>query len=376
MGVTVAIVANSTWNLYNFRRGLIRAFRQEGCRVLLITPDGPERDKVKLLGAKFIPLTYFHRSSMNPLRDAALIRELTDIYRRENVTHALHFTIKPVIYGSLAARWTGVINISTLTGLGYTFLSGKWTNLLIRQLYRIALSKARLVLFHNPDDRALFINLKLCTPSQSAVVGGSGIPLADFPVVPYSEAEPGRCLFAGRLLVDKGIRDYVAAARLARKRYPELQFHVVGPLDMDNPAGISSGELNRWIADGDIIYDGVAEDIRPHLAAASLVVLPSYREGCPRVLLEAAAMGRALVGTVAPGVREVVRDRRNGILVPQHSPQSLARVIINLLIDKEHSLKDFGDYGRRLVEEGFSDASVSNVYLQAVFADDEFKVTH
>lgn len=364
MGRTVAIVANSTWNLLNFRTGLIRAFAVSD-RVLLLAPDGPERGVLAELPGTFIPLTNLRRSGINPLQDFALLRELTGIYRRESVTHALHFTIKPVIYGSLAARKTGAVNISTLTGLGFTFIAGGWTTRLVRILYRYALKDAHRVFFHNADDRALFLDRQLCTPAQSVVVGGSGLPLRDFPVADYKMAEPGRILFAGRLLVDKGIRDYVAAARQVRRQRPGVSFHVVGPLDEENPAGIAHRELEAWVAAGDIVYDGVTTDIRSHLVAAMLVVLPSYREGCPRVLLEAAATGRALIGTDVPGVRAVVRPE-NGLLVPRENPEELAAAVLSLLEESPDELNVRATAGRRLVEGMFSEQEVVGAYVGLV----------
>lgn len=365
---TVAIVANSAWNLLNFRSGLIRAFADVGDRVLLLAPADPDpvvRQHLAELPGTFLALRHLRRSGTNPLRDYALLRELTAVYRREAVTHALHFTIKPVIYGSLAAGNTSVVNISTLTGLGYTFIAGGWRSRVVRHLYRNALRTAHRVLFHNADDRRLFTEQNLCAAERSTVVGGSGIRLADFPTVDYARAQTGRILFAGRLLVDKGIRDYVTAARLLRRNRPHLRFHVLGPLDDGNPAGISRAELDAWVADGDIVYDGVATDVRPHLAAAALVVLPSYREGCPRVLLEAAATGRALIGTDVPGVRTVVRPA-NGLLVPPRRPERLAGAVLELLGEPAARRRQRAAAGRALVEEVFSERKVVGMYLEAV----------
>ena len=300
------------------------------------------------------------------MREFALLRELSIIYRSKRIDCSLHFTIKPVIYGSLAARWAGVANISTLTGLGYTFLAGKKTNLIVRWLYRLALRRADLVLFHNPDDQELFVSGGLCRSEQTMVVGGSGIRLKDFPFSSPSAAEPGRFLFAGRLLVDKGIREFIEAARLARKENGGLHFHIVGAIDTGNPAAISTEELERWVASGDIIYDGVADDIRPHLRRAFCVVLPSYREGCPRVLLEAAATGRPLIGTDVPGVREVVLDGQNGRLVPVKSVVPLKQAILALHGASPKRINAMGSKSRKLVEEHFSEAAVIAVYLNAI----------
>ena len=333
---------------------------------MLVSPDGPERPALEQMGNVFVPLKNLRRPGLNPFRDFALLLELIAIYRKHDISQALHFTIKPVIYGSFATRWLARKNISTLTGLGYTFLSGKKTNFLVRQLYKLALQKADLVLFHNPEDRALFIEGRLCSPHQSAVVGGSGVDLTRFPISPYSEAEPGRFLFAGRLLTDKGIREYVAAARVLRSTHPHYRFHVVGQIDEGNPAGIIREELEEWIAEGVIVYGGAVADIRPHLRKASVVVLPSYREGCPRVMLEAAATGRALLGTDVPGVREIVIDKQTGLRVPVESTDELADGMVRLMEGAEFSLESLGLSGRRLVADKFSEEAVVGVYWAAV----------
>lgn len=345
---------------------MIRAFVARGHRVILVSPNGPERPALEAMGIEFVALSNLRRRGLNPLRDLALLLELAKIYRQHKVDWAFHFTIKPVIYGSLAARWVGVKNICTLTGLGYTFLSGKKTNSLVRKLYQMAIRKADLVLFHNPDDRALFVDDGLCSAEQSSVVGGSGIRLEDFPLSPYSEAEPGRFLFAGRLLTDKGIREYVAAARVLRNTHPHYRFHVVGQIDEGNPAGIIREELEEWIAEGVIVYGGAVADIRPHLRKASVVVLPSYREGCPRVMLEAAATGRALLGTDVPGVREIVIDKQTGLRVPVESTDELADGMVRLMEGAEFSLESLGLSGRRLVADKFSEEAVVGVYWAEV----------
>jgi len=361
---TIAIVANSAWNLHNFRRGLIRASLAAGHRVILVAPDGPERAELEKTGGFFVPLRNLRRRGLNPLRDLALARELYGVYRQHQVAVALHFTIKPVVFGSFAARRVGVHNISTLTGLGYAFISGGATTSLASTLYRLALKSAAKVFFHNPDDRRLFLKNGLVTASQSAVVGGSGLRLEDYPLAPYTEAIAGRFLFVGRLLVDKGIREFVAAAKLAKVENPGLSFHVLGPLDSGNPAGINSAELDAWVAEGVIAYDGVTKDIRPHLRRASVVVLPSYREGCPRVLLEAAATGRALIGTDVPGVREVVTPE-NGWRVPLKNGDALKEAMLGTY-GKGVDLAALGQAGRELVQERFTEEKVVADYLRAI----------
>ncbi|TXF90965.1 glycosyltransferase family 4 protein [Neolewinella aurantiaca] len=362
----VAVVANTAWNLLNFRKSLIGALLAENHRVVLLAPDGPECEQLSASGAEFIRLRHLRRKGVNPLRDLALLYELRTVYAREKIDVALHFTIKPVIYGSFAARMTGVRNISTLTGLGYTFLSGGWANGLVRSMYRIALRHAAAVLFHNHDDRQLFLDGGLVTEAQSQVVAGSGLQLDDYPLSPYEEAIPNRFLFVARLLTDKGIREYVAAAEAAREVNPELSFHILGPLDPENPAGIKAEELERWVAEGIIAYDGVSADVWPHLARASVVVLPSYREGCPRVLLEGGAVGRPLLTTDVPGCRAVVTAGENGCLVPACNADALARAMLEMSALPKEELKAMGLRGRKIVEEQFDDQVVNRVYLSKV----------
>jgi glycosyltransferase involved in cell wall biosynthesis len=333
--------------------------------VLLVAPDGPEREKLEATGADFIPLANLRRKGLNPFRDLKLMLELYRIYQQEEVKAALHFTIKPTIYGSFAARRAGIGNVCTLTGLGYTFLSGRKTNKLVRMLYRLALGSADTVFFHNPDDLSLFLNDGLTKADKSSVVAGSGLPLSDYQYTDYQEVIPGRCLFVGRLLTDKGIREFVAAARLAKIRNPNLTFHILGPFDPGNPAGISADELETWTREGIVEYDGVAADIRPHLIRSSVVVLPSYREGCPRVLLEAAAIGRAMIGTDVPGVRAVVLDGENGWLVPVKNVERLAEAML-MAGDAGSPLEAMGKEGRRHIERYFSVGKVVEPYLQAV----------
>ncbi|MEM1358121.1 MAG: glycosyltransferase family 4 protein, partial [Bacteroidota bacterium] len=358
----IAVVANSAWNLLNFRGGLIKALVAAGHQVVLLAPEGPERPSLEAMGAEFIPLRHLRRKGMNPLRELRLLREFYRIFHRENVTVSLLFTIKPVIYGSLAARLARARNISTLTGLGFTFISTSTTSFIVRALYRMALRKADTVFFHNPDDLKHFVESGLVRKAQAAVVPGSGIALAKYPLAPYSEAIPGRFLFIGRLLVDKGLREFVAAARFAKKENPSLSFHVLGPFDADNPAGITPLEFDRWVEEGTIVYEGVTDDVRPHLRRAAVVVLPSYREGCPRALLEAAATGRALIGTDVPGVREVVVPGENGWLVPVRDGEALGRCFLRL--GDVESLVGMARAGRRRVNAEFSLKIVVKSYLQ------------
>lgn len=359
----VAIVVNSCWNLHNFRRGLIDAIVGAGHEVFLLAPiDGTEESITDLPGT-FIPLRHLKRSGTRVFRELLLIHEINRIYKRHRIDRALHFTAKPVVYGSLAARWAGVESIATLTGLGYTFLHGRFRSMFMKRLYAFALKRAETVFYHNPDDRALLLDAGVGTEKRSFVVGGSGLPLDKFTVKPYDLAVPGRFLFVGRLIADKGIREFVDAARSVKAKHPELGFHIVGAPDPGNPASISNAELDAWAKEDNIVFHGQVKDVRPQLEQASVVVLPSYREGCPRSLLEAAATGRALIGTDVPGVREVVVGGRNGWLVPAKNTGALVRAMEVASKSNEEELKKMGEYSRELVMCKFSEDRILDEYL-------------
>lgn len=359
---TIAIVLNSSWNIVNFRLGLIKALQATGNRIIVITPAGEEQDVIEATGAEFVPLNNLQRKGTSPLKDLRLVMELVSIYRLHQVDIALHYTVKPVIYGSLAARLTGVKSVNTVTGLGYAFLSRGMVNKVVRTLYRIALSGASFTLFHNADDRALFLEMGLCSASNTGTVPGSGINLAAFEASPFPVNGNQHFLFIGRLLSDKGVREYVAAAAIAKKQYPELMFHVVGGTEYAGPTGIAAAELASWRAAGTIIYHGTQADVRPFIAAAGVVVLPSYREGIPRVLLEAAAMARPAITTNVPGCREVVRAKENGWLVEVKDVNSLVAAIFAAVQTPRDQLIAMGEKGRQIVTAEFAEEIVVTAY--------------
>lgn len=362
---TVAIITANAWSLRNFRSGLIRALLKEGYHVVLLAAADGHEAELRELGANFIGLKHLRRGGTNAVLDLRLLNELRKNLKEQQVDVALTFGIKPVIYGALAGRLAGCRNVATLTGLGYAFINPGPVARVASLLYRLALRYVDHALFHNPDDRQLFLDKGLISAERSGVVPGSGVPITDFPQRSYDEAELGRFLFVGRLLVDKGIREFFAAARYAKQINPGLSFHVVGDLDPENPASISAAELAAERAAGVTTFHGHVDNVREHLARASVVVLPSYREGCPRSLLEAAATGRALIGTDAPGVREVVLPERTGWLVPVGEGPALGRAIVAAASNPQ-LLTKYGAAARQLVEEAFTLEAVNSNYLEII----------
>lgn len=328
---TFLLIASFPDSLIKFRGPLLRALVAKGLDVHVAAPDLADvPDICTELEALGITLHEIglKRTGTNPVADLATVAELWRLMRRIRADYVLGYTIKPVIYGSMAAWLAGVPNrFALVTGLGYAFTgeaSGKRGLLrkLIQRLYRFGLSKSRKVFFQNPDDEALFRQLGLLPADiPSCVVNGSGVDVADYALAPLPE-KPSFLLIA-RLLGDKGVREYAQAARKVKAQYPDAVFQLVGWID-DNPDAISQQELDEWVNTGTVEFLGKLADVRPAIADCNVYVLPSYREGTPRTVLEAMAMGRPVITTDAPGCRETVTDGDNGFLVPVKAVDELA----------------------------------------------------
>lgn len=359
---TIVISANAFWNIANFRSGLVAALVAEEYRVVILAPD-PDFPWAARFGASAAAIS-IDRSGLNPVQDARLLLDYHKFVRRARPRIFLGFTPKPNIYGSIAAALCGVPALPNVSGLGTAFINPGPLSALVGELYRIAFRKCPVVFFQNPDDSELFMKRKIVRPEQVRVLPGSGVDLNHFSVAPPSKGV--RFLFIGRLLGDKGVREFVEAARILRARHPDWHFQLLGSLDSGNRSAIKKGELDQWQAQGCIEHLGQVEDVRPYIAAATAVVLPSYREGLPRSLLEAAAMARPLIATDVPGNRHLVRDKSNGLLCAVRDPEDLASAMERLgamTVDDRNSM---GLAGRALVEREFSEARVIEAYLEAI----------
>lgn len=364
------LVASFPDSLIKFRGPLMEALLAAGCEMHVAVPGLDAGSDIALRLSKLgvvihdIPL---QRTGLNPLKDLSALLVLRKLVRQIAADYVLGYTIKPVIYGSLAAWLGGVRNrFALITGLGYAF-TGEATGLrkllraLIQQLYRFSLSRNRLVFFQNPDDEALFRQLNLLKPAiPSRVVNGSGVDVAEYALSPLPET-PSFLLIA-RLLGDKGVREYAQAAALVKQRFPDVTFRLVGWID-DNPDAISQAELDAWIAAGSIEFMGKLSDVRPAIADSCVYVLPSYREGTPRTVLEAMAMGRAVITTDAPGCRETVVDGRNGFLVPVQDVSALSESMIEL-IENPEQVAAMGARSRQMAEEKYDVHKVNKAMLK------------
>jgi glycosyltransferase involved in cell wall biosynthesis len=372
----IIIALNTAWNLFNFRAGLIRALVAAGYEVVAVAPPDAYAERLAQLGCRYVPLPMDNKGT-HPGRDALLLWRFVRLLVRERPSVYLGYTVKPNVYGSLAAHWLGVPVINNIAGLGAVFIKQNWVTRLVRGLYRTALARSKTVFFQNDDDRQSFISGGLVQAAQTALLPGSGIDLQRFAQVPLpSRTKPFRFLLAARLLRDKGVCEFVAAARQLQREGLNAEFCVLGFLDVQNPAAISRREMQAWVDEGAVQYLGVSDDVRQEMRDAHCVVLPSYREGTPRSLLEAAALGRPIVTTDAVGCREVVDQGVNGLLCDIGSADSLAAAMRRMAALAHDDWALMGQRGREKMVREFDEQLVIDRYLQAIKASIKVSVMH
>jgi len=361
----IIIAVNATWNLVNFRTTLIRALLNKGYDVVAFAPLDDYTERLPALGCGFVPLPMDNQGT-HPVHDLLLLSRFFRLLLAERPDVYLGYTVKPNVYGSLAAHALGIPVVNNIAGLGAVFIRGGWLNQLVKGLYRVALARSRKVFFQNDDDRQLFITSRLVPEDVTDLLPGSGIDLAKFSPVPLPTGAPVRFLLIARMLWDKGVGEFVEAARLLKQRGVDAEFCLLGFLDVQNPAAISRQQMNDWVAEGAVRYLGVSDNVREEIAQANCVVLPSYREGTPRTLLEAAAMARPIVTTDAVGCREVVDDGINGYLCKPKDASDLADKMERIIKMTPTEREVMGSRGRIKVECEFDEQIVINKYLLAI----------
>jgi len=370
------IFSNYLPHVLNFRGKLLDKTASLGYEIHVVAPDlelHPKDYKTLINLGYHVHSVPLRRTGTNPAVDTKTLLYSFRIMKRVKPDYVLSYTIKPVIYGTLAAWLAGVPHrFALISGLGYTFQQveegGERSRFqkLVHGLYQQALSKTTKVFFQNPDDLNLFKSLKLVQPTTpTVVVNGSGVDLSEYNVLPLPRDNNGAIkssfLLIARLLKDKGIIEYVAAAERVKQLYPEAEFHLVGGLD-ENPAAISELQLDEWIAQGDITYWGQIKDVRPAIEACSVYVLPSYREGTSRSVLEAMSMGRAIITTDAPGCRETVIAGENGYLISVKAVDELVEAMTQF-IEQPALYEQMGQMSRRIALEKYDVKKVNDHML-------------
>ena len=372
--LTIALITSHAPSLCSFRAPLIRAMCDRGVRVLALAPnfDAHSRATVAALGA--VPVDYtLSRTGMNPLRDAWNTWRLSRLLRYLRPDITLAYFIKPVIYGSLAARWAGIPRrFAMVEGLGFVFTGGAHGFSLGRHLlkglvmclYKVGMACADRVIFLNPDDQAELVNAGLLPAGKSFLLGGIGVDLSKWQRMP-PVLSPVTFLLVARLLREKGIEQYAQAARMVKQHHPEVRFILLGGVDQ-NPGSITRAEVQLWVDQGLLEWHGHTS-VHPWLMRTSVFVLPSsYREGVPVSTQEAMAAGRPVITTDVPGCRETVIDGVNGFLVPVHNPDALAGKM-RAFIEQPELIASMGEASRRIAEERFDAHRVSQRLLDLIF---------
>ena len=359
-------VVNVPWFFISHRLPIAIAAKASGYEVHVVTSAGSELDAIRKKGL-IVHEVPFTRSSVKLLEEAKILLALFKLYRKIKPDIVHHITIKPVLYGSLISLITKVpYTVNAISGLGFTFLATGFLAVLRRALvkfaYRIAFLKSNTVaIFQNPDDRDQFIQQGLVTRKQTFLIRGSGVDLSEYNVTDEPSGVPIIVLLA-RMLWDKGIGEFVAAARLLKEKGIIARFQLVGSIDKGNPKAIQKQQIDLWCKEGIIEWDGYINDVGKVISASNIVCLPSYREGLPRVLIEAAACGRAVVTTDVPGCNYAIQPEVSGVLVKVHDALSLADALIRLIKDDALRFK-MGKAGRVFAEQEFTIQKVVNMHL-------------
>jgi len=362
----IMITANSAWNILNFRRPIVEALSRDDHQITVLAPADDSAAKLECLNCRMLPLE-MNVKGLNPLQDLKLQHRFKRTFREEQPDIVLSYTIKNNIFGGQAAQLLGVPFLPNVTGLGTAFLSGKLLQTVTEQLYRRSFRNLSVVFFQNEDDRDLFLNRSMVRADQARLLPGSGIDLVHFPAVPMRHVEgPTIFLMISRLIKDKGVFEFIEAARRIKARHPQAQFKLIGEVASKNRSAIGRGILNSWIAEGVIEYLGTVEDVRPAIEAATCIVLPSYREGVPRALIEAAAMARPVITTDVPGCRAVVDHDISGFLCEVRNSESLTAAIERFLALLPEAKQAMGQAGRAKMEREYNHSIVVGAYREAI----------
>jgi glycosyltransferase involved in cell wall biosynthesis len=363
----IVLSSNTAFSLYNFRLHLMRALKEKGYEVMAISLEDGKYSELLKKEFNFFPVKNLDRKGTNPIKDLKLFFEYFLLFRRLKPDLVINFTIKPNIYGSISAGLLGIPSISVITGLGYVFIRESWLTKLVKLLYWLAFRFNRAVVFLNSEDLNTLRNI---AKEKSFLIESEGIDIKHFDPTLCEEAKKDEFtfLFVGRLLTDKGIYELIKAFERLKKEKPKVKLIIVGSPDEGNPNSVSKGELEKWMKEGLIEWHGFQEDVRPFYCMANCVVLPSYREGVPRVLLEAMTMEKPIITTDSPGCKNVCVDGVNGFLVKPKDVESLYLAMKRMVELGDEKLREFGKAGRRLAEEKYSVEKIVGEYINLIEA--------
>ncbi len=361
----IGIVINSSWNIYNFRMSLIKYFKSQNHEVIAIAPDDGYGQRLREAGCEFYEVDIDSKGK-NPLKDLRLVYTLREVYKATRLDIVLHYTVKPNIYGSLAAKSLGIASINNVTGLGTLFIRDNLVSKIGKFMYKMAFKCPQVVFFQNQDDRKLFIEQGLVQPQITDLLPGSGINIADFQPSTFKRNSVFTFLMIARVLYDKGVMEYIEAIRMLKAQKIEVRCLLLGKIENINGLGVPLAQVQAWVAEGLIEYLGTVEDVRPVINEADAVILPSYREGTPRTLIEAASLGKPIITTDVPGCRETVNHNFNGFLCNVKDPHDLADKMKVMMTIGDHILSKMGTNSRTLAVEKFDETIVIKKYERAI----------
>lgn len=362
----ITLVVNVAWSMFNFRHGVISRLLTEGYKVTVVTAPDQFSDKLRAMGCTVIDLPISGKGT-NPLQDLHLLYSLYRLYLSTKPNFIIHYSIKPNIYGSLAAKVAGIPSLAVTTGLGYTFVNDNWIAKVARSLYKLAFRYPKEIWFLNEDDRQVFLRNDLVVSNKAVLLHGEGVNLTHFkPEVNPQVDSCFRFLLIARMLWDKGVGEYIEAAKIIREKYPLVKFQLLGDCGFANPSMIERSQVAEWEAEGIIEYLGSTGDVRPMIAQADCVVLPSYREGIPRTIIESAAMAKPVIVTDVPGCRDVVIPDETGLLCPAKDANALAICCEQMLGLSSSAREEMGLHGREFMMRQFDEKLVIAQYLQTL----------
>jgi glycosyltransferase involved in cell wall biosynthesis len=373
----IAVVANTAWYLLNFRGSLMRRLMEAGHTVVAVAPHDEHVQAIQQLGITFVGVP-ISGGGTNPWLELCSVIGLRAVFRQHGIELVLSYTPKGNLYSALACISRGTTFVPNVSGLGRSFIRRSFVTWVVSALYRLTFRRARHVFFQNNEDRQIFIDAGFVRPAQSERLPGSGVDLGKFSVHPVPAKPPDEAvqaagapisfLMVARMMWDKGVGEYVEAARQVRSRYPQVRFILLGFLDVDNPSAVSRAQMDEWVRDGVIEYQSPVEDVRPAMIAADCVVLPSYREGVPRTLLEAAALRRPVIATDVPGCRDTLVDGETGLLCQVMDAVDLADKLERFILMPHARRAEMGAAGRCFVEVHFDERIVLDRYVDLVEA--------
>lgn len=343
----------------------IKALLEQGHEIHTIAPEDDYTERLIQAGCNHHNV-YMDSRGANPVKDFALVAELTSLYLKVKPDVILHYTIKPNVYGSMAAALAGIPSVNNVCGLGTVFLKEGLVSKIAKLLYKISFRFPKKVFFQNPDDLQLFLDKKIIEKERTELLPGSGIDLKQFEPKPFKRNSTFTFLVVSRILFDKGILEYIEAIKILKARGIKAKFQLLGGKDPEHKRGIPLADIQEWISQGLVEYLGKTNDVRPYVHAADCIVLPSYREGSPRSLMEAAAMGKPIVTTNVPGCNQVVIDGLNGLLCESHNAQDLADKLMQMIEQSDATLQQMGESGRRKMELEFNDKIIVDRYTKVM----------